>query len=155
MSDVKLVSMNEEEYGIWIARSIVNYIDENVKAGMTLAEAKKKSDDDFARLLPDGLQSPDQHIMSIKAEGIWVGTLWIGVRGPIDNRKAFIYDIVLDDSAKGKGYGKKAMTLLEDKVRALGLRHIALHVLGHNTVARNLYTTLGYEITNLNMEKSL
>lgn len=155
MNDVQLVPMNDEEYAVWIAKSVANYRDENVKNGMTLAEAQKKSDDDFARLLPDGLKSTDQHVMSIKAEGKWVGTLWIGVRGPADNRKAFIYDIVLDDNAKGKGYGKKAMTLLEDKVRALGLRHIGLHVFGHNTIARNLYTTLGYEITNLNMEKTL
>lgn len=147
--------MNDDEYLIWLKKSVDNYRDENHKNGLTLAEAQKKSDDDFARLLPDGLKSVDQHIWSIKADGLWVGTLWIGVRGAADNRKAFIYDIVLNENAKGKGYGKSAMTLLEDKVRALGLRHIGLHVFGHNTIARNLYTTLGYEITNLNMEKTL
>ncbi len=155
MSEVKLVAMNESEYQIWYKRSIANYRDENHKNGMTLEEAQKKSDDDFARLLPHGLKSVDQHIMAVKADGEWVGTLWFGVRGAQDNRKAFIYDIVLDENTRGKGYGKKAMVLLEDEVRRLGLRHIGLHVFGHNTVARNLYTTLGYEITNLNMEKTL
>jgi ribosomal protein S18 acetylase RimI-like enzyme len=155
VGDIQLVPMNEAEYLVWHKKSVDNYRDENHKNGMTLAEAQKKSDDDFAKLLPDGLKSIDQYVMSIKANGLWIGTLWIGVRGAQDNRKAFIYDIVLDESAKGKGYGKIAMKLLEDKVRSLGLYHIGLHVFGHNTIARNLYTSLGYEVTNLNMEKKL
>ncbi|MBC7712515.1 MAG: GNAT family N-acetyltransferase [Rhizobacter sp.] len=155
MSDVIITPMVESEFAIWLDQSKKNYRDENHKNGMTLEEAQKKSDDDFGRHLPDGLKSVDQYVMSIKASGEWVGTLWFGVRGAADNRKAFIFDIVLNESAKGKGYGKQAMTLLEDEVKKLGLRHIGLHVFGHNTVARNLYTKLGYEITNLNMEKVL
>jgi ribosomal protein S18 acetylase RimI-like enzyme len=154
--EIILTKMNEEEYKVWIVESKNTYRDENVKAGMTLNEAQKKSDDDFLRLLPNGLQSPDQHIFSIKENKTnWVGIIWFGVRGAADNRKAFIYDIVLNDNARGKGYGKKAMELLESEVKKLGLRHIGLHVFGHNLVARNLYEKMGYEITNLNLEKVL
>ena len=131
MSAVLLVPMNEAEYVIWRAKSETNYRDEIVKNGSTLAEPQKKADND------------------------WVGTLWPGVRGAPDNRKSYIYDIVLNEETRGKGIGTKAMVLLEDEVRKLGLRHIGLHVFGHNKVARGLYESLGYEITNLNMEKTL
>lgn len=147
--------MTEAEYVIWRAKSEANYRDEIVKNGSTLAEAQKKADEDFGRLLSEGLLSKDQYIFSIKENNLWVGTLWPGVRGASDNRKAYIYDIVLNEETRGKGIGKKAMILLEAEVKKLGLRHIGLHVFGHNTVARGLYESLGYDITNLNMEKTL
>lgn len=155
MSEVLLQPIKPHEYDIWIVESKKNYTDENIKSGLTPKEAQKKTDEDFARYLTHGLSSPDHYIFSIVAEGLWMGTLWVGVRGPNDNRKAFIYDIVLKEAARGKGYGKKAMLLLEAEVKKLGLRHIGLHVFGHNKVARSLYENLGYEITNLNMEKVL
>jgi ribosomal protein S18 acetylase RimI-like enzyme len=55
----------------------------------------------------------------------------------------------------GKGYGKKAMLLLEEKVKALGLKNIGLHVFGHNHRAIGLYQSLNYQTTNLVMEKEL
>jgi len=153
---ISLVKMNEEEFQVWYKRSGENYRDEHIKNGLTFAEAQKKSDEDFARLLPDGRNSADQYIFSIKENGThWIGTVWFGVRGSEDNRKAFIYDIILDDETRGKGYGKQAMLLLEVEVKKIGLRHIGLHVFGHNKIARSLYEKLGYETTNLNMEKTL
>ena len=153
---ITLTKMNDEEYLQWIARSRENYRDENVKNGMTLAEAQKKSDDDFLRILPDGLKSADQYIFAIKENGTdWIGTIWFGVRGAVDNRKAFIYDVVLEEATRGKGYGKKTMELLENEVKKLGLRHIGLHVFGHNKIARNLYEKMGYGVTNLVLEKVL
>lgn len=126
-----------------------------MKNDFTEEEAFKKTEDDFARLLPQGLKSPDQYLFSIKAGDLLVGTLWFAERGAANNRKAFIYDIMLNENARGKGYGKKAMELLEVEVKKLGLRHIGLHVFGHNTIARNLYEKVGYQITNVNMEKEL
>lgn len=154
--EISLIKMTDVEYTVWCKRSIENYRDENIKNGLTFVEAQKKSDEDFAKLLPDGVKTADQHIFAIKDNNShWIGTLWFGVRGAVDNRKAFIYDIILDDETRGKGYGKQAMQLLEVEVKKLGLRHIGLHVFGHNKIARSLYEKLGYETTNVNMEKTL
>lgn len=147
--------MTEDEYKLWYEASWENYKQELIRNGLTIEEAHKKTDDDFSRLLPGGLKSIDQHLFSIKAGSTLVGSLWFAERGAPNNRKAFIYDIVLNDSARGKGYGKKAMGLLETEVKKLGLRHIGLHVFGHNLVARSLYEKAGYVITNLNMEKEI
>ncbi len=141
------------EYEEWSNISRESYKDEIVKNGHTEEEALKKTNEDFSRLLPQGLETPDQYIFSIVENNRSVGTLWFGIRGASSNRKAFVYDIVIDDNSRGRGYGKMAMELLESEVKKLGLTHIGLHVFGHNLVARNLYEKLGYEVTNLNLEK--
>jgi ribosomal protein S18 acetylase RimI-like enzyme len=155
VSHIKLVPMNELEYVEWSERSRENYCSELHKNGLTKEEAQKKTDDDFGRLLPEGLKSKDQFVFTIKDGVRWVGILWFGVRGAEDNRKAFIYDIELNESERGKKFGEQAMTLLEAEVKKIGLKHIGLHVFGHNLPARKLYEKLGYEITNLNLEKKL
>ncbi len=152
---IKLHPISENEYAIWMVQSKDQYREENVKNGLTVVEAQKKTDDDFQRLLPQGLKSKDNYIYAIKVEARWVGTVWFGVRGAENNRKAFIFDLVLDENARGKGHGKQAMLLIEDEVKKIGLKHIGLHVFGHNKIARNLYQSLGYEIMNLILEKTL
>lgn len=155
MHALKLVPMTDVEYVQWCVESKESYKNENVKNGMTPEEAEKKTNEDFQRLLPDGLDSKDQYLFSIKDNFRWVGILWFGVRGPENNRKAFIYDINLYESERGKGFGKQAMELLEDEVKKLGLQHIGLHVFGHNHIARSLYEKAGYEVMNLVLEKKL
>jgi ribosomal protein S18 acetylase RimI-like enzyme len=67
----------------------------------------------------------------------------------------FIYDIVIEEHLRGKGYGRAALLLLEDVARALGKRRISLHVFAHNDRARRLYEELGYRPTNIVMAKEL
>ncbi len=156
MSEVfKLVPMNESEFVVWFDNSKSTYRDELHKNGFTAEEAQTKANDDMAKLLPEGLSSKDQFVMTMKDSDRWVGTLWFGIRGAADNRKAFIFDIVVNENERGKKYGEKALTILEAQVKNLGLAHIGLHVFGHNLIARKLYEKLGYDITNLNLEKKL
>ena len=79
----------------------------------------------------------------------------VGIRGAVENRKAFIYDIIINKEERSKGFGEKALNFLESEVNKLGLKHIGLHVFGHNKIARGLYEKLGYEITNLWLEKKI
>jgi ribosomal protein S18 acetylase RimI-like enzyme len=44
---------------------------------------------------------------------------------------------------------------LEELARGMGIREVALHVFGHNHAARALYEKAGYEITNINMTRTL
>lgn len=151
----KLSPMTEVEYADWSVRCKNDYRDELHKNGLTLSEAQKKADDDMGKLLPDGLNSKDQFLFTMKDGTRGVGILWYGVRGAEDNRKAFIYDIVVNVEERGKKFGERALQLLEIEVKKHGLSSIGLHVFGHNLIARKLYEKLGYEITNLNLEKKL
>lgn len=47
------------------------------------------------------------------------------------------------------------MLILEEEVKARGLDLIGLHVFGFNETAIGFYRSLGYQVTNLMMEKQL
>jgi ribosomal protein S18 acetylase RimI-like enzyme len=153
---MQLFELTESEYEFWKERSIREYKLENIRAnGLTEVEADEKANADFNRYLPIGLGSPDQYIYSLKENQELLGFLWFCERGAVDNRKAYILDIIVEENQRGKGYGKKAMLLLEEKVKTLGLKHIGLHVFGHNHRAHEMYEKLGYVATNIVMEKVL
>jgi ribosomal protein S18 acetylase RimI-like enzyme len=67
----------------------------------------------------------------------------------------FILELYVEESQRGKGYGKQIMLLIEEKARELGLKAIGLHVFGSNKIAQNLYKAVGYEVTSVNMSKTL
>jgi ribosomal protein S18 acetylase RimI-like enzyme len=68
---------------------------------------------------------------------------------------AFIYDIIIFEEYRRRGYGEATMLAVEEKVREQGLNSIALHVFGHNHAAKTLYEKIGYEITDINMMKKV
>jgi ribosomal protein S18 acetylase RimI-like enzyme len=153
---MELHPISQTEYEFWKERSIHEYKLENMRAnGLTEAEAEEKALGDFQRYLPNGMQSPDQYIFTMRDTQELIGYLWFCERGAPTNRKAYLLDIVIEEVYRGKGYGKKAMLLLEEKVKSLGLKHIGLHVFGHNHRAHELYKKLGYATTNIVMEKTL
>lgn len=150
--------MTQEEFEPWLARSIEEYAGEKVKNGAWQPEdALERSRQEHSQLLPDGLASKDQYLYTLhdEATGQKVGVLWFAVVHWVGRRSAFVYDIAVDEPQRHKGYGTQAMRALEDKVRALGLDTIGLHVFGHNTIARDLYLKLGYEIADYEMVKKL
>jgi ribosomal protein S18 acetylase RimI-like enzyme len=194
-----LKPMSLAEYIFWSARSRTEYAADKMKAnGYTEEEARKISENDFNRLLPDGLTSKDNYLFSawsddaagrnsLYASGgastdasgssarasdrpsphgsapststsesaARVGFIWFCVRGAENNRKAFVADVIIEENFRGQGLGRQMMLALETEVRKLGLNHIGLHVFAFNTPAVNLYKSLGFEITDLSMEKKL
>ena len=66
-----------------------------------------------------------------------------------------IYDFLIYEEHRRKGYGKQTLVALEEKVKELGIETIALHVFGHNQAAIDLYQKTGYKMTNIQMQKKL
>jgi ribosomal protein S18 acetylase RimI-like enzyme len=154
---MKLQNMSAAEYDFWSQRSRSSYAADKIKAnGFTLEEAEKIAANDFNRLLPDGFSSKDNFLLALKDDSAEIhGFIWFCLRGAENNRKAYLCDIVIEENSRGRGFGRIAMQLLEKEVKKLGLKHIGLHVFGFNKVAIGLYESLGYEITDLVMEKSI
>ena len=153
---VRLVPMLESELAAYIEKTVPNYAAENVKAGYwPEEEALEKSRKVFGDLLPDGVKSKGQHIFHVEdAEtNERVGVIWLNARTDIPRPSGFIYDIEMDESFRGKGYGKQTMLAIEEKARELGLMSIGLHVFAHNAVAKGLYEKIGYEVRSQNMVK--
>lgn len=152
----KLVPMTPSEFEAFLEQEIPDYAADNVRAGYwDESEALQKARESFERLLPQGLQSENHYLYSIYEGGEAVGVIWMRAEVERPVKSGFIYDLRVDEKFRGKGYGKQAMLLIENKARELGLKSIGLHVFGYNTVAKNLYESVGYETTSLNMIKQL
>jgi ribosomal protein S18 acetylase RimI-like enzyme len=155
---VRLVPMSQTDFEAYLASSVQEYAQEHVLAGNWPAEkALQMAEESFHRLLPDGLATSDQYLFTIEDEtlGEKVGVLWFAAEEREGGPRAFVYDLQIDKAYRRQGYGMQAFEALEDKVRALGLTRIMLHVFGHNHAAQAMYTKLGYEVVDLIMSKAL
>jgi ribosomal protein S18 acetylase RimI-like enzyme len=149
--------MTSAEFSAWRNQSIPAYAADKVRMGRwkeeeSLAEAEKE----FNSFLSQGQQTPGHHLFTIEAEsGANVGAFWLGrserATGPI----GFIYDIVIWHEHRRQGHATAAMRAAEVEAAKLGYGGLALHVFGHNNAARELYSKLGFAVTNLNMFKPL
>jgi ribosomal protein S18 acetylase RimI-like enzyme len=151
---IELKSMSEVDFRAYLEVLIPDYAQEHVSGGRwTAEEALAASRAEIEKLLPGGLATKDHYLYNVMADGEAqpVGLLWLAV----EKGKAFIYDIVIHDSFRRRGYATQSLLALEEKVRQLGLNTVSLHVFGHNQGARALYQKLGYTETNVQMTKTL
>jgi len=124
-------------------------------AALPPERARSKAVDDVERLFPGGEPSPDQLVFVIEADGEPVGNLWLADRDDSFQRAVFVYDICVDESQRGKSYGRAAMVFAEEEARRRGHDRVALNVFGGNEVARSLYRSLGYDENAVSMSKKL
>ena len=159
MPEVKMQSMTPEEFAEWRPPQIVEYAAEMARnAGRTTEDLMSHSQQEFDELLPAGSETPGHRLLFAEdAEtGERIGWLWIAEResdggGTI----AWIFDIVVNEALRGKGYGHALMAQAEVQTKEMGLTRIALNVFGDNAVARSLYETSGYRETARQMAKDL
>lgn len=155
---IKLVPMTEAELQNYLAHAIEDYAQDHVKAGdWDAADARERSRREFEQLLPNGVASPKQHLFTAidTDTNQSVGMIWFAERTQGNTQFAFIYDFVIREDLRGKGFGKQTLLALEDEVKKAGLNAISLHVFGHNKTAFNLYQNTGFEVTHALMTKRL
>ncbi|HLO15108.1 MAG TPA: GNAT family N-acetyltransferase [Anaerolineales bacterium] len=150
---VQLIPMKQKDFEPYLERGIREYAEDHVRNGNWEAEeALERSRKEFEQLLPDGVNSKDQYLYSIVDEADnKIGLLWVQVR----DQKAFIYDFILDEAFRGKGYGKQALMALDEKLKSMKVQSVGLHVFGDNVTAQELYKKMGYQITGIHMRKVL
>ena len=153
-----LTPMTQDAFASYREAAVRAYAQDNVAAGRWPEEgAMARSADDFAESLPQGLQTPENHLFEIRdaATGGVVGALWFAVVVKHGIKSAFVYDFEVQPGHRRRGHGRAAFVALESLVKALGLSSIGLHVFGHNPQAQALYQSLGYGVTGVNMLKHL
>jgi ribosomal protein S18 acetylase RimI-like enzyme len=161
MTALQLVELPQDEYDRWWAWATRDYADEHVKSGNWPTEgALEKSQGEFQKLIPQGTATPGHYLYSVEdpTTHTHVGIVWFRADSRPDAPRPpvlFIYDLVIYEQFRGKGYGEQAMRLIELKARELGFDTISLHVFGHNKVALSLYQKLGYIASNVLMSKKV
>lgn len=137
--------LTEEEYPAWYAGEEAAYIADIVRAGaLTPAQAKEKSDQDFARHLPQGYLTPGHAFYAMEADGQVVGTGWVN-HGFLPG-VTFGFSLEVYEEHRGKGYGRAAMTVGEWATRQGGDEAMMFNVFGGNEVAMSLYDNTGFAV---------
>lgn len=150
--------MTEAEYVEFLDSAVVGYAEQKVKAGTwTQHEALGKSRETFAEMLPHGVTSPQNYLYTVRdtQTNDAVAVLWFALRGEEGRREAFVCEIEVHEEFRGKGYGRATMQACSEEARKVGAVSVGLHVFGHNTVARSLYTSLGFVETGVLMSLRL
>lgn len=141
--------MTESEFAKYSENSIVDFArDKEISERIKPDEALKLSEEIHKRMLPDGFKTPGHEFLCILLNGTAIGVIWISAQG-------FIYDFLIEEKFRGKGFGKESLALLESHCRKMGLHAIKLNVFEHNTYARSLYEKVGYQTTGRTMLKKI
>ena len=141
--------MEEVEFVAWLPLLRDDYAEDLVRDyGMSADKARAQA---VAEI--DGHRSAEHSVFVIEVEREPVGHLWLVERRDAYEPTLVVYDIDVDESYRGRGYGKAAMVLAEEEARRRGLTRIALHVGARNDGARNLYRSLGFEENEIAMSK--
>jgi GNAT superfamily N-acetyltransferase len=146
-----------EELAARTAALIESYAQDLSRAGRYSGEdARTESARQLAELLPDGIRTADMLFFTAEVDGDPVGWIWLCLPSAANRRTAaWVNDVLIEPEHRGKGYGRAIMTAAEAEVAARGVDRIALNVFAHNTPARTLYESLGYEVTAQQMAKTL
>ncbi|MFF3176021.1 GNAT family N-acetyltransferase [Streptomyces sp. NPDC057900] len=137
--------MTPDEYPEWLAAEKLAYVEDIVRSGAKSPEdAARKSDDDFAKLLPEGLATPATTLLVLEVAGEPIGTGWLK-HGHLPG-VTYGYSLHIEERYRGKGYGRAAMAAGEQATLTAGDSVLMFTVWGGNEVAMNLYTSVGYRI---------
>ena len=156
MATVHLAPMTQVEYDEMLARLIPSYAQSHVDAGnWSAGEALDRARAQTVELLREGANSANAVLRTARNdEGVVVGRVWIGFRDT-DRTAAWIYEIEVDETHRGGGYGRALLAAAEQEAAQQGATSIGLNVFGPNQIARDLYTSAGYDVTSIQMSKSL
>ena len=97
---------------IEVINDYADYIDERVLAGDSLAEATQMADVAMERTFPGGSPAPNQLVGRVLCEGKSIGELWVGPFGN-DPSRWWVWDVVVQEGLRGRGYGRKTMLLAD------------------------------------------
>jgi ribosomal protein S18 acetylase RimI-like enzyme len=151
---IRLRPMGEAEFAAYREHALDDYSRPGRIGNWPSAEIAER---EFHRQLPQGLATPDQHLLVIEdaVTAFSVGFLWMAVRQRDTGPEAFVFDLVILPAFRRRGFAEAAMLELEIYVRDLGVAQISLHVFEHNAAARALYDKLGFVPIGKRMGKKL
>jgi ribosomal protein S18 acetylase RimI-like enzyme len=148
--------MTREEYDAYRVLAEDEYAESIARSGlMPEAEARRKSREDFARILPDGFDSEGHLFWTAYDGGRDVGMLWLKLEHSSEGTIAFGYDFAVKPELRRSGYGRAIMAAAEDECRRRGVVSVGLNVFGDNLAAQALYEQMGFQVTAIQMRKRL
>ncbi|MFE9993330.1 GNAT family N-acetyltransferase [Streptomyces avermitilis] len=99
---------------------------------------------------------PRDHLVA-ELGGRLVGYIRLGYPTPLaaNSHVRQIQGLVVAEEARGAGVGRALLRAVQEHAARQGARRISLRVLGHNTPARKLYESEGFEVEGILPEEFL
>ncbi|MGN9818008.1 GNAT family N-acetyltransferase [Streptomyces sp. SD11] len=146
--------MTRAEYPEWLDAEKAAYVGDIVRSGaLGRDEAVRKSDRDFAKVIPEGLATPDNTFLVLEAAGERIGTGWLKHR--YLPGVTYGYSLTIHEEHRRKGYGLLAMAAGERATLEAGDAALMFTVWGGNETAMKLYTRAGYRVVEENLSIAL
>ena len=153
---IEFRKMTQEEFAKFHEDNLEGYAQDIARAFKRPIEGERvRAKEQVTGLLPKGVDTEGHYLFNAidTKSGNKVGNVWINVDEA--KSRAFLFDIVVYEPFRGKGYGRKIMNLMEKMLKEMKISSVELHVFTYNTVAINLYKTQGYNTASFNMKKSI
>ena len=145
--NVLLSRMSSEEYEAFYQMSFENHVNELiVEEHMSPEEARRETAGELLEMLPDGLHTENNYLMTIRKadEHIPVGYIWTLHEDSNGIRQSFLCDLVIYEEFRRKGLAQESLWLMERSAVESGCEESVLFVKNSNTEAIALYEKCGY-----------
>lgn len=144
--------MPTEEYAIIVPTT---YEQEHYEAVIRLMAQLTTRDIVFTpEMYRELITSASNQLMLLQAaEGAVVGMLTLGIYGSPTGSKAWIEDVVVDESYRGRSLGRRLVAHAIDVAREKGIDTLMLTSNPKRIAANELYRSLGFEKKETNMYK--
>jgi GNAT superfamily N-acetyltransferase len=152
---MELAPMTDEDLTEFVRSRLIAYAESRTGLGESPEQAMAHARGEFESYFPDGRAAGGHRLYHLLDGERRVGRLWLGPVPGQRSEREWIYYVEVDESLRGKGYGRAAMELAEQDALAHGAAELGLNVFGTNTVARGLYESMGYRPTAITMAKPL
>jgi len=156
--NVSLVELDDAPYRAYRDHLERDYAADKVRAGAwSESEAQIRAAKDVDGLLPEGPATQGHFLYSVRedAADAEVGTVWFALRDSGVGSYVWIYDIIINENFRRRGYASRTLELVEARAKELGAKSVELHVFGHNQGAQALYEKVGYSVTSITMAKQV
>lgn len=155
---LKLRPMTDDEVARFVAEGLETYVAEYARStGEAEDSVRRQAEQQHAAYFPGGWPAPGHRLLILDSEGQQVGCVWVGPHPDRSDESnlAWLYNIEVDETFRGRGYGRQCLRLVESHLAQQGVTELMLNVFGANTTARALYTSAGYQDVAVTMSKTL
>lgn len=144
---VQIRKMTDAEFHIFCHWSVEHQANELAEeSGLSREEALQETLKEVAQMLPNGLHTEHNHLMTILVNAESAGFIWTLHEQTEGRKQSFLCDFAIWEPQRRKGYGTAALALAEQYAKAAGCQESVLFVADKNVTARSLYQKCGYQV---------
>lgn len=149
---LKLERMSETDFNTVKGKMIADYAKDKVKVGhWSDRDALELSKEALDKILSDGIATPNHYLLNAYENEIKVGFVWMNRF----NHEMFVNNTCIFEEFQEKEYELEFIELIEEKANELEVKKINIHSYGYNEKNIAVYKKMGYDITDIYLNKGI